>query len=299
MNYIDIIPNTEWGYGYGLGWGLRPLPAEYVILHHSTTASPPMNASFQQDVAAIKHLDWIGYERFKGSDGGYKRPEGAGISYTWGVPKSGRVFEGHDVRRNSSHTYGYNRNGVGIVLIGNYENDTVTPAQIESIARLLLQAKADGHIKHARIDYGHDDVYATLCPGKNAKPLISLINNRVLEILREEEDNMNKDRRQERINAVRLAGTSRWETARAVFEADLPAGRGILIAADGTPDERYVTARAGGDVRYLPVRANNDNPPGATAAAIKAYKPQWIRVAGGANVVTDECVINLLDAAGL
>lgn len=303
--YIDIISRTDWGHRYGLGWSFRNLPAEHVIIHHSVTVAPAPGASFGQDAAAVRLLDQIGYERFRYADYDkngkliWPRPSGAGISYTWAIPKSGRVFEGHDVRRFSSHTAGYNDTGVGIVFIGNYDNDTLTDAQIDAAARTVLQAKEDGVVKHARVDFRHSDVYDTACPGKNAMSARDRINARIQEILEKEDDDMRKEEIARKVNEARLSGSSRWETARAVFEAKLPAGRGVLIAADGSPDERYVTARAEGDVKYLPVRPNNDNPPGATAAAIRAYKPQWIRVAGGSNVVTDTCVYNLLTAAGL
>ena len=303
--YIDIISRTDWGHRYGTGWSFRNLPAEHVIIHHSVTVAPAPGASFEQDAAAVRLLDQIGYERFRYADYDkngrliWPRPSGAGISYTWAIPKSGRVFEGHDVRRFSSHTAGYNDTGVGIVFIGNYENDTLTDTQIDSAARTVLQAKEDGVVKHARVDFRHSDVYATACPGKNAMSARDRINARIQEILVEEENDMRDRELERKINEARLSGSSRWETARAVFEADLPAGRGILIAADGSPDERYATARAGGDVKYLPVRANNDSPPGATTTAIRAYRPQWIRVAGGPTVVTDNCVQSLLAAANL
>lgn len=180
--YIDIISRKTWGHRFGLGWGFRTLPAKYAILHHSVTAAPPVKSTFEQDAAAIRLLDQIGYDRFKYADAGWTRPAGAGISYTWAVPPSGRVFEGHDVRRESSHTRGYNSTGVGIVLIGNYDNDTVTEQQIDAIARLLLEAKANGWILEAKINFNHRDVYATACPGANALGAAAKINARVLEI---------------------------------------------------------------------------------------------------------------------
>lgn len=298
--YIDIISRDTWGHRYGLGWGLRTLPAEHAILHHSVTAATGVNASLQEEYNAIRLLDQIGYDRFKYADTGWRRPAGAGISYTWAVPKSGRVYEGHDVRRSSSHTAGYNLSGVGIVLVGNYENDEVTDEQIDAVARLLLEAVELGFLRQPKIDFNHKEVYATLCPGTKALEAKDKINERVIEIQNELENESRAGRIRKIIADSRLGGRDRWETARLTATAEFPAhGRGLLIAADGSPDERYATARAGEGVLYLPVRGGNDAAPGHVLAAIRGFKPNWVRFVGGPSVVTDAAAEAVLDAAGL
>lgn len=382
--YIDIISRTVWGNRYGLGWTIRALPAKYVTLHHSVTAAPPVNATFDQDAAAVRLLDQIGYDRFKYADTGWTRPAGAGISYTWAVTPSGRVFEGHDIKRAASHTIGYNTTGVGICLIGNYDKDTVTPQQIEAVARLLLEAKENGWIEEPNIDFNHKDVYATACPGANALGAKTKINARALEIqkggttvdpnkgfttsyikevqtalktlgyytgtisgslpdvdkavrafqtdnslvvdgqpgdntmgviktrlaeyierkaaeeaaAKAEAERLAREKAiAEAVSKSRLNGANRWETANLTAMTSLPAGRGILIAADGSADERYASARAGGEVIYLPVRMDTDKVPAQVLAAVADYKPTWVRFVGG--LVTDGAARAILLAANL
>lgn len=382
MNWLRIFKRNEWGAKYGTGWGTRPLPAPEAWLHHSVTAAPPVNATFEQDAAAVRALDQIGYDRFKSADTGYTRPEGAGISYTWAVAPSGRVFEGHDPKRNSSHTAGHNGSGVGIVLIGNYETAKPTLKQIEAVARLLLQARDDKIIKTAALNGGHKDVYATACPGKNAYDYIPEINRMVKSIeaggnkempvdpnkgfttdyikevqtvlktlgyysgaitgslpdvdeavrafqgannltvdgqpgnntmtvarvrLSEYEARIAKEKaeaeaaaaaaaaREKAIEDMRISGSNRWATAKAVALATLPTGPGVLIAADSTPDITLAVTRASADVRVLPVRAGSLTPPTATVEAVKALKPKWIRFVGGDDVVTKNCARILAD----
>lgn len=370
MKFIDIISRDAWGYRYGLGWNKRPVPAQHVILHHSETNTPSENASFDEDAAAVRYLDYIGWLRFNYADTGYTRPRGAGISYTWAVTPSGRVFQGHDITLTSSHTSGYNTSGVGICLVGNYMNTAPTKKQIEAVARLLLQAKEDGHIVRAKIDYGHKETSSTDCPGK-AMESIPTINSHVNEILNPPVEDPNKGYSQEWIRKVqtdlqilsyytglvtghlpdvdpalrqfqadygleadglpgnqtawalqvamdeyndtvlkereiaaaiarvRISGSSRWATSELAAMTELPSGKGVLLAADGSPDERYATARAGGEVRYLPLRQANDSPPSSTIRALKNYQPEWIRVVGGQTVVTDNCVRRLLEELGI
>lgn len=372
--YIDIITRSAWGNRYGIGWSFRSLPAQYVVLHHSAGATPSVNATLSQDIAAIRDLDQTGYDRFNYADKGWKRPAGAGISYTWAVAPSGRAFEGHDVARESSHTAGYNRTAVAICLVGNYENATVSEKQIDSVARVVLEAHSLGYIRTPKIDYGHRDLFQTACPGKNAYPLIDKINARIQEILKGnvapapkpvdpnkgfpveyikeiqsllsilgyyngtfdgklpsvdaavrkfqtdeklEVDGLPGSQTRSRLEAlvkakedaellakriaeVRIAGSSRWDTASATALTVLPQGRGVLIAGDGLPDERYATARITRDgVIYLPVKPGAPNPPSATVNAIKRYRPEWIRVIGGPDRVPDDCVYTLLQAANL
>lgn len=298
--YIDIVARETWGHRYGLGWGTRPLPAEYAVLHHSVTPSTAVDAPLEAEYNSVRLLDQIGYDRFKYADTGYTRPEGAGISYTWAVPKSGRVYEGHGVERNSSHTSGYNRSGVGICLIGNYENEDVTDEQIDAVARLLLEAVELGYLKNPRIDLNHKDVYATACPGARALTAKDRINERVIEIQEELENDDREGTIREIIANSRIAGSNRWETASLMANAELPTnGRGLLMAADGSPDERYATARAGEGVLYLPVQAGRESAPGHILATVKEFKPAWIRFVGGTTVVTDAAAKAVLDAAGL
>lgn len=358
MTYIDIISRSTWGYRYGLGWNDRPVPARHVIIHHSETNTPSENATLAQDIDAVRYLDYIGWLRFNYADGGYKRPRGAGISYTWAVTPSGRVFQGHDINLTSSHTYGYNTSGVGICLVGNYMNTAPTEKQIDAVARLLLQAKEDGHIMNAKVDYGHKETSSTDCPGR-AMESIPKINARVAEILNPPVEDPNRGypastvsdvqvalktlryysgeptghlpdvdaalRRyqtdngldadglpgpltmaaialsleREYLSGLRIAGAGRWETAEKMALAEFPSGKGVLIAADGSPDERYATSRATGDIRYLPVRSGEDAPPSHTMRALSHYKPAWVRFIGGTTVVTDACARAIAERLGL
>jgi hypothetical protein len=161
-----VITRAQWGARYANGFGRAPLPASEMWLHHSVMTAPPQNAAFEQDAAAVRTLEQIGQDRF-----------GGGISYTFVVPLSGRIFEGHSVDRRGAHTAGHNTAGRAICFIGNYSVLTPTVAQMDSVRWLLDHGnRSRGWWTQARLTGGHRDVKQTECPGNHAYAAIPQMN---------------------------------------------------------------------------------------------------------------------------
>ncbi len=59
----------------------------------------------------------------------------------------------------------HNQTGIGIALIGNFEETPPTPKQLASIKRLVSVLKGEYGIPNEKV-IGHQDVKATECPGK-------------------------------------------------------------------------------------------------------------------------------------
>ena len=59
----------------------------------------------------------------------------------------------------------YNELGVGICLVGNFEEAPPTPAQLAAVKRLVAALKGRCHIGAAAV-LRHGDLKATACPGK-------------------------------------------------------------------------------------------------------------------------------------
>lgn len=59
----------------------------------------------------------------------------------------------------------YNQHGIGIVLVGNFEKEPPSPAQLAAVKRLVGVLKADYGINSDHV-VGHGSVKATACPGK-------------------------------------------------------------------------------------------------------------------------------------
>lgn len=154
---MKIISRSAWGARYADGAGPAPLPARDVWLHHS--------AGGQDGAAGVRALEAIGQARF-----------GSGISYTWVIDRQGRIYQGHSVGRQGTHTYAHNDIGRAICLIGNYEVEHPTTAALDAVVWLLGHAHAKGWTSVPRLAGGHRDVRATACPGRHAYAAIPEIN---------------------------------------------------------------------------------------------------------------------------
>lgn len=87
----------------------------------------------------------------------------AGIGYHFYVGKDGSVYRGRPEAWMGAHAEGHN-NMLGICAQGNFQNDTMGDAQKNAIIQLIL------HLfdKYGKLKlYGHRDLMATACPGKN------------------------------------------------------------------------------------------------------------------------------------
>lgn len=59
----------------------------------------------------------------------------------------------------------YNQHGIGIVLVGNFQETSPSPAQLAAVKRLVGILKADYGVRSENV-IGHGDVKATACPGR-------------------------------------------------------------------------------------------------------------------------------------
>lgn len=171
---MHIISRARWGARYSNGFGVAPLPASEVWLHHSVTLAPDLvwvdvdgDGIEDDEQRAMRTLEDIGQARF-----------GGGISYTFAVMPSGRIYEGHSVDRKGSHTGGRNSLARAIVLVGDYTTRPLTGEQQRAVARLLQHGHAAGWWRTARLNGGHRQApgASTACPGDAALAAIPSIN---------------------------------------------------------------------------------------------------------------------------
>lgn len=177
---LTIVPRAAWGAQHERGSGPAPLPASEVWLHHSVTLAPDLvltdrdgDGVDDDEEAAMRTLERIGEQRF-----------GRGISYTFAVMPTGRVYEGHGVDRVGAHTARRNSIARAVVLVGNYDTAAVPAAAVNAVAELLVHGKRAGWWKAARLNGGHQQApgASTACPGRHGMTAVSRINARAAEL---------------------------------------------------------------------------------------------------------------------
>lgn len=88
----------------------------------------------------------------------------AGIGYHYYVRKDGSVYRGRPEWAVGGHTSGHNWHSLGICFEGNFENETMSLAQLEAGRELI----ADILSRWRKLSVKrHKDLGNTLCPGKN------------------------------------------------------------------------------------------------------------------------------------
>lgn len=88
----------------------------------------------------------------------------SGIGYHFYVRKDGKIYRGRPEYAIGAHASGSNYNSIGICAEGNFENETMSDAQKNSIKELVAYLKNKYKITTV---VRHRDVGSTACPGKN------------------------------------------------------------------------------------------------------------------------------------
>jgi hypothetical protein len=126
-----------------------------IVIHHSASEHDGA-ASIDQYHRINNGWDELGYHFVigNGSESGDGQIE---VGSRW-------IKQKHGAHAKTPDNY-YNDHGVGICLIGNFEDHPPTPAQMRALARLVRFLMAQTGIPATEI-YGHSDLKATACPGR-------------------------------------------------------------------------------------------------------------------------------------
>lgn len=163
---MDYIGRDVWEAQYDAGFGARALPCQQAWLHHTVTKQLAVDATVYAEREQMRVIERIGQSRF-----------GKGFSYNLAIFPSGRVYVGCGVSRVGSHTAKRNTIALGIVLVGNYQDNEVSDEMYQALVGVLRDADRLGWLPSPRLDGGHRDLKATSCPGAHAYDLIGQVNN--------------------------------------------------------------------------------------------------------------------------
>ena len=88
------------------------------------------------------------------------------IGYHFIIDYAGRTWEGRSLAYEGAHVSHHNRRNVGIMVIGNFEKQRPSDAQIKSCEVLVGLLREHYRIKKNRV-YGHRDLGHSICPGRH------------------------------------------------------------------------------------------------------------------------------------
>lgn len=88
------------------------------------------------------------------------------IGYHYIVDRAGRVWEGRPIQYQGAHVSQNNENNVGILVLGNFEKQSPTTAQVNSLYSTAAALVKQHKIKSSKVR-SHREINPTTCPGKN------------------------------------------------------------------------------------------------------------------------------------
>lgn len=94
------------------------------------------------------------------------------IGYHFVVDYSGCVWEARSLMYEGAHVSGANDRNIGIALLGNFEKQQPSVAQLGAMRQLVKLLAARYRINPSRF-YGHRDLGHSLCPGRYLYPFVT------------------------------------------------------------------------------------------------------------------------------
>jgi hypothetical protein len=154
-----IIRRSQWAKGQPVRSQLNPmLPPKYITVHHEGW-DPFWSTDFNETMARMDQVR-VGHLNAKG--GGY-----ADIGYHFVIDRAGRVWEGRSLQWQGAHVKNHNEHNIGVMCLGNFEEQAPTAAQETALDRHLRSLMLKYRIPATRIKTHREWAGAkTACPGR-------------------------------------------------------------------------------------------------------------------------------------
>lgn len=144
------------------GYGALGALTDVTVHHDAAVIQPKASADFVR-------ARLLGYDRH------HQQLYGGGIGYHEAIDPAGRVWPLRSPKAKGAHTGGHNSNNYGVMLLGNFDQQAPTRAQLRALRARLTQAPPPGlpDLRGVRVR-GHQDwpgpTNRTACPGRQLIP---------------------------------------------------------------------------------------------------------------------------------
>ncbi len=155
---VPLLRRNEWASDSPKVWLMREGGSyDRITIHHQ--GGRPSISRVKNSV--ISEIDAI--------YGGHCRKHYGDIAYHFIIDYAGCVWEGRSLAYEGAHVSHQNKNNLGVLVLGNFEEQTPSTESLESIDKLVGVLRGRFGVKRHRV-YGHRDIGSSLCPGKNLYP---------------------------------------------------------------------------------------------------------------------------------
>lgn len=99
------------------------------------------------------------------------------IGYHYIIDRAGRIWEGRPADRQGAHVSGGNEHNLGVMVLGNFEQQSPTQDQLDSLLAAMRYFKSAYRLDAQQI-FTHRELDQTACPGRALQPSIDTMRSR-------------------------------------------------------------------------------------------------------------------------
>jgi hypothetical protein len=100
----------------------------------------------------------------------------ADIGYHLIIDRGGVLWQGRSIRWQGAHVQHHNEGNIGVLVMGNFDLQSPTPAQLATLRRVLVDLRVTYRLPRGRV-YTHREWQdaQTACPGRRLQPRVDRI----------------------------------------------------------------------------------------------------------------------------
>lgn len=152
---VGVLPRSAWTReGADLANLNAMAPIRYITVHHD--GMEPFWATDREVVAA--HLEEI--RRM------HRRRGWADIGYHFAIDRAGRVWAARPLKYQGAHVKDHNPGNIGIVVLGNFEQQAPSAAQLAALQAHLRQLMRTFRVSAGNVQSHQEWGAPTACPGR-------------------------------------------------------------------------------------------------------------------------------------
>ena len=152
---VRVIPRSTWAKADPVQARINKMGDVDMITVHHEGWTPVWFDDTRTTADRIETIRKSHLERLRAGD----------IGYHYVVDRAGRVWEGRNIAYQGAHVSENNENNLGIMCMGNFDQQQPSPAQLAAL-RSTLVALMKQHRVPVRKVYTHQEIKPTSCPGR-------------------------------------------------------------------------------------------------------------------------------------
>lgn len=159
-----VIPRARWARGTPDTKDLNKMivPIKWITIHHDGLDSPMTETSMDASAARI---EWIRC--------GHRGRGFSDIGYHYIIDRSGRVWEGRNMRWQGAHVSKHNEQNIGILVMGNFDIQKPSQQQLDGTRVQIRKLLAQYKLSRGRVLTHREWAGAkTACPGKHLQAAV-------------------------------------------------------------------------------------------------------------------------------